>query len=75
MRQIVDGNIACSNAAYLFSEFASIYPITPSSPMASNMDFLSCMKKICLEIRLKLSKCSLKLESRVPYMELYYPEA
>ncbi len=42
MRQIVDGNIACSNAAYLFSEFASIYPITPSSPMASNMDFLSC---------------------------------
>lgn len=40
MRQIVDGNIACSNAAYLFSEFASIYPITPSSPMASNIDSL-----------------------------------
>ena len=38
MRQIVDGNTACSMMAYLFSEVASIYPITPSSPMASNMD-------------------------------------
>ena len=38
MKQIVDGNTACSMMAYLFSEVASIYPITPSSPMASNMD-------------------------------------
>lgn len=41
MKQIVDGNIACSKIAYLFSEVASIYPITPSSPMASNVDKLS----------------------------------
>ena len=41
MKQIVDGNIALSKVAYLFSEVASIYPITPSSPMASNIDFLS----------------------------------
>ncbi|MCI8575442.1 MAG: pyruvate:ferredoxin (flavodoxin) oxidoreductase [Bacilli bacterium] len=41
MKQIIDGNKAVSNIAYLFSEVASIYPITPSSPMASNVDYLS----------------------------------
>ena len=41
MREILDGNTACSKMAYLFSEVASIYPITPSSPMASNVDLLS----------------------------------
>jgi len=41
MKQIIDGNHACSMASYLFTEIASIYPITPASPMASNMDFLS----------------------------------
>jgi len=41
MRQIVDGNKAVSKIAYLFSEVASIYPITPSSPMASNVDHLA----------------------------------
>ena len=40
MKKIVDGNIACSSVAYLFSEVSSIYPITPSSPMASNFDNL-----------------------------------
>jgi len=40
MKEIIDGNIACSRMAYLFSELASIYPITPSSTMASNMDKL-----------------------------------
>ena len=34
----VDGNEACSRTAYLFTEIAGIYPITPSSPMAENMD-------------------------------------
>src|SRR5574344_1085871 len=38
---IVDGNYACSRVAYLFSEVCSIYPITPSSPMASNIDNLT----------------------------------
>ena len=41
MRKIVDGNTACSEVAYLFSEVATIYPITPSSPMASNIDAMS----------------------------------
>ena len=40
MKKIADGNTACSNIAYLFSEVCSIYPITPSSPMASNIDNL-----------------------------------
>ena len=41
MYKIVDGNKACSDVAYLFSEIASIYPITPSSPMASEVDVIS----------------------------------
>ncbi len=41
MSKIVDGNGACSRIAYLFSEVCSIYPITPSSPMASNIDLLT----------------------------------
>lgn len=34
----VDGNEACSNTAYMFSEVAGIYPITPASPMAEHID-------------------------------------
>lgn len=41
MKKQVDGNGACSRIAYLFSEICSIYPITPSSPMASNIDYLT----------------------------------
>ncbi len=33
-----DGNTAASHIAYMFSEVAAIYPITPSSPMAENVD-------------------------------------
>ncbi len=35
---IIDGNEACSNASYLFTEVAGIYPITPSSPMAEHIE-------------------------------------
>lgn len=38
MKKVMDGNTAVSQISYKFSEMASIYPITPSSPMASNMD-------------------------------------
>ena len=34
----VDGNEACSNTAYMFTEVAGIYPITPASPMAEHVD-------------------------------------
>ena len=33
-----DGNYAASYIAYMFSEVAAIYPITPSSNMAENVD-------------------------------------
>lgn len=33
-----DGNTAAAGQAYLLSEMAFIYPITPSSPMAENVD-------------------------------------
>ena len=38
MKITVDGNTAASRIAYAFSEIASIYPITPSTPMAENSD-------------------------------------
>ncbi|MEN8121250.1 MAG: pyruvate:ferredoxin (flavodoxin) oxidoreductase [Bacteroidota bacterium] len=34
----IDGNHAASHIAYMFSEVAAIYPITPSSNMAENID-------------------------------------
>lgn len=40
MKKVMDGCTAVANVAYKFSEIASIYPITPSSPMASSMDEL-----------------------------------
>ena len=45
MKSIIDGNKACSKVAYLMSEICSIYPITPSSPMASEIDNLINKKK------------------------------
>ncbi len=45
MKKVMDANKMCSNIAYLFSEVASIYPITPSSPMASNIDYLNHTEK------------------------------
>ena len=38
MKITVDGNTAAAQIAYAFSEIASIYPITPSTPMAENAD-------------------------------------
>lgn len=35
---IIDGNEAVSKIAYLFTDLASIYPITPSSPMAEHIE-------------------------------------
>ncbi len=41
MYKIIDGNKACADMSYIFSEIASIYPITPSSPMANEVDSLA----------------------------------
>lgn len=37
-KKTMDGNTAAAHVAYAFSEVAAIYPITPSSPMAENID-------------------------------------
>ena len=37
----MDANEAVSNVAYKFSELCGIYPITPASPMAEQVDILS----------------------------------
>lgn len=48
MKITVDGNTACASMSYLFSDLALIYPITPSSPMAENIDAWSANKKLNL---------------------------
>ena len=37
-KEIMDGNKACANVSYQFTEVAGIYPITPSSTMAEHID-------------------------------------
>ncbi|MBR2375940.1 MAG: pyruvate:ferredoxin (flavodoxin) oxidoreductase, partial [Clostridia bacterium] len=37
-RMTIDGNTAAARVSYAFSELAVIYPITPSSPMAEQVD-------------------------------------
>lgn len=37
----MDGNKACATVSYKFTEVASIYPITPSSPMAEHIEKFS----------------------------------
>lgn len=41
----MDGNTAAAHVAYAFTEVASIYPITPSSPMAENAEAWSAQGK------------------------------
>ncbi len=43
--QTMDGNTAAAYAAYAFTDVASIYPITPSSPMAGLVDEWSAKDK------------------------------
>ncbi|MCI7051362.1 MAG: pyruvate:ferredoxin (flavodoxin) oxidoreductase, partial [Bacteroidales bacterium] len=43
-----DGNQAAAHIAYMFSEVAAIYPITPSSPMAEHVDEWSAQGRINL---------------------------
>ena len=40
IKQPMDGNTAAAHVAYAYSEVAGIYPITPSSPMAENIEEL-----------------------------------
>ncbi|MDN6593161.1 2-oxoacid:acceptor oxidoreductase family protein, partial [Acidipropionibacterium jensenii] len=45
-RTIADGNTAAASVAYRCSELCSIYPITPSSPMAETADEWSSAKRV-----------------------------
>lgn len=38
LMKICDGNKACANTAYMFSEICPVYPITPASTMGSVVD-------------------------------------
>ena len=38
VKKSMDGNEAAAYASYAFTEVATIYPITPSSPMANHVD-------------------------------------
>ncbi len=42
----MDGNTATAHGAYAFTEVAGIYPITPSSPMAENVDAWSTAGRV-----------------------------
>ena len=42
----VDGNTAAALGSYNFTEVAGIYPITPSSPMAENVDLYASQGKL-----------------------------
>ena len=41
MKKILDGNNACALVSYKFTEVAGIYPITPATTMAEQIDVLS----------------------------------
>ena len=44
--KIMDGNEACARVAYMFTDVAGIYPITPSSPMAELTDSWAKSEKL-----------------------------
>ena len=41
LMKTMDGNEAAAHISYAFTEVATIYPITPSSPMAEHVDVWS----------------------------------
>ena len=41
----MDGNAAAAYISYAFTDVAAIYPITPSSPMAENVDEMAAKGK------------------------------
>ncbi len=44
--QAIDGNEACAYSSYALTEVAAIFPITPSTPMAENVDKWSAENKL-----------------------------
>lgn len=57
----MDGNEAAAHIAYAFTELASIFPITPSSPMAEHVDeWAAHGRKNLFGGPSRFRKCSLK---------------
>ena len=46
-KKSMDGNTAAAHVSYAFTEVAGIYPITPSSPMADNVDQWAAASSRC----------------------------
>ena len=62
-----DGNYAAAHIAYLFSEVAAIYPITPSSTMAELVDEWAAQgRKNIFGETVKVVECSRRPVPRVP---------
>ena len=58
-----DGNYAAAHIAYMFSEVAAIYPITPSSTMAEYVDeWAASGRKNILGRQSKSLRCSPRQE-------------
>lgn len=60
-----DGNYAAAHIAYMFSEVAAIYPITPSSTMSGQQ----AEKRTFSEKRSSWRKCSRKPVRPEPFTE------
>ena len=64
----MDGNQATADVAYSFTEVATIYPITPSSPMAEHVDAWSAHgRKNLFGQPLSSLKCSLRPALSAPF--------
>jgi hypothetical protein len=65
-----DGNYAAAHVAYMFSEHAAIYPITPSSTMAEYVDEWASFGKRTSSVKLlKLPKCKVRVALQVRLMD------
>ncbi len=70
----MDGNTAAAHVSYAFTEVAGIYPITPSSPMADNVDRWSAAgRKNIFGNTVKVVGCSPRPVPPVPSTALWLP--
>ena len=70
VRTIADGNTAAASVAYRCNELCSIYPITPSSPMAETADEWSAAGRKNIWGDIPLWRCSPKVALPGPYTAL-----
>ena len=74
LMKTMDGNEAAAYVSYAFTEVATIYPITPSSPMAEHVDAWSAAgKKNLFGQRVKLVEMQSEAAANVPYFRSVTP--